>query len=475
MRRYDAIVVGAGPNGLAAAITLARAGRSVLVLEAREQVGGGASSGALTLPGFVHDLGSAVHPLGVGSPFLRALPLQQYGLEWVHPPTPLAHPLDGGRAVALRRSVRATAADLGGDAAAYWRLMAPLARSWERIAPGVLGPLSLPRHPVALARFGLRALWPASLLARALFRGEGARALLAGIAAHSCLPLEQPPTAAFALVLGAAGHAVGWPFPRGGAQRLAEAMAAYLRALGGEIVVGRRVEQLDELPATGAILLDVTPRQALRMAGGRFPAGYRRALERFRPGQGVFKLDWALDGPIPWAAEECARAGTLHLGGTLEEIAASERAPWRGETPAHPYVLLAQPSLFDRTRAPEGRHTAWAYCHVPYGASVDPRRMAELVEAQVERFAPGFGARIIGRSAMGPAELEAYNANLAGGDITGGAPDLLQLFTRPVWRLSPYATPARGVYLCSSSTPPGPGVHGMCGHHAALAALRDGV
>lgn len=471
MRRYDAIVVGAGPNGLAAAITLARAGRAVLVIEARATVGGGASSAELTLPGFIHDLGSAVFPLALGSPFFRTLPLAGYGLQWIQPPAPLAHPFDDGTAALLERSLQATAAQLGRDGAAYEWLMALPARHWAQLAPAILGPLRLPRHPLLLARFGLRAIWPLGPLARTLCRGPRARGLLAGLSAHANLPLEWPLTAAFGLVLGALGHAVGWPIPRGGAQRIADALAAYLRALGGEIVTGQQVERLEDLPAAHAVLCDVTPRQLLRLAGTRLPRGYRRALARYRHGPGVFKVDWALDGPIPWAAPACARAGTVHLGGTLDEIAAAERASWQEAHSDRPFVLLAQPSLFDPTRAPAGRQTAWAYCHVPNGSTID---MTARIEDQVERFAPGFRARILARSAMGPAELEAYDANLVGGDITGGVVDMRQLFTRPTVSLTPYATPLPGLYLCSSSTPPGPGVHGLCGYHAARAALRAG-
>jgi phytoene dehydrogenase-like protein len=469
MPRYDALVVGAGPNGLAAAITLARAGCTVRVIEAQATPGGGARSGALTRPGFVHDLGSAVHPFAVGSPFFRTLPLHAHGLVWVHPPAPLAHPFDDGTAAVLERTIDATAAQLGVDAAAYGRLMAPAVRSWERLSPLLLTPGRLLRHPLALTGFGLRALWPVSLLARVLFRGARARGLLAGISAHACLPLERPPSAAFGLVLGLLGHAVGWPFPRGGAQRLTDALVSYLRTLGGEIVTSQYVEDLTALPPARAILLDLAPRQVLRVAGDRLPAGYRRALERYRHGPGVFKVDWALDGPIPWTAPACARAGTIHLGGTLDELAVAERAPWRGAHAEQPFVLLAQPSRFDPTRAPRGQQTAWAYCHVPNGSGVD---MTARVEAQIERFAPGFGARILARSVMGPAALEAYNPNLIGGDITGGTPDALQLFTRPAVRLNPYATPVRGLYLCSASTPPGPGVHGLCGYYAARAACR---
>ncbi|MFL5803020.1 MAG: phytoene desaturase family protein [Roseiflexaceae bacterium] len=468
--RYDAIVVGAGPNGLAAAVALARAGRSTLVLEAEPSVGGGARSAELTLPGFVHDICSAVHPLGIGSPFFRTLPLAEHGLHWLYSPAPLAHPLDDGTAVLLERSVAATAAALGRDGAAYRRLVAPLVRRWEPTAAAILGPVLPPRHPLALARFGLRALWPASLLAQALFRGERARALFAGMAAHAIMPLEQPATAAFGLVMLLFGHAVGWPFPHGGAGRIADALASYLRALGGEARTGMRIESLDQLPPARALLFDVAPRQLLSIAGERLPAGYRRALGRYRYGPGVFKVDWALDGPIPWAAPECARAATVHLGGTLQEIAASERAPWQGVHATRPFVLLTQPSLFDPTRAPAGKHTAWAYCHVPHGSTED---MTERIEQQVERFAPGFHARILARSTIGPAALERHNANYIGGDIGGGAQNLAQLFTRPVARLDPYTTPARGIYLCSSSTPPGGGVHGMCGYWAARSALRD--
>jgi phytoene dehydrogenase-like protein len=470
MQTYDAVVVGAGPNGLTAACLLARGGWRVLVIEARETVGGGASSAALTLPGFTHDLGSAVHPFGVASPVFRALELERYGLRWAQPPAPLAHPLDGGRAVLLARGVRATAGGLGRDGPAYARLMAPLARWWHRIQPFVLDPLRFPPAPFAAARFGLRALWPVAVLARGLFRGEAARALLAGLGGHACLPLEAPLSAAPALVLGALGHAVGWPVPRGGAQALADALAACLRVHGGAIRTGWRVTHIDELPPARAYLFDVTPRQLLQIAGERLPAGYRRRLARFRPGPGVFKLDYALGGPVPWANPACARAATLHLGGTLAEIAAAERAPHRGEHAGRPFVLVAQPSLFDPARAPAGNHTLWAYCHVPRGSVVD---MAAAVEAQIERFAPGFRGRVLARHTMDCAAMEAWNANLIGGDISGGLPDWRQLLTRPIASRCPHRTPAPGIYLCSSSTPPGPGVHGMCGAHAARAALAD--
>jgi phytoene dehydrogenase-like protein len=465
----DAIVVGSGPNGLAAAIALARAGRSVLVLEAAETVGGGMRTAELTLPGFRHDVCSAIHPLGLGSPFFRKLPLEEHGLEWIHPPAPLAHPCDDGTAVVLERSVESTAEALGADARAYRRLMEPLTASADSLLGDLLGPLRLPRHPAALARFGLQAILPADRLARRTFHGERARALFAGLAAHSMLPLSRSPSAAFGLVLGLLGHHVGWPLPRGGSQSLADALAAHLRSLGGEIECGRRVGSLDELPRAGTVLLDLTPRQLVAMAGDRLAAGYRRRLQGFRYGPGVFKLDLALDGPVPWRAAECARAGTVHLGGTLDEIAASEAQVSTGRVPDRPYVLLAQQSLFDTSRAPAGKHTVWAYCHVPNGATVD---MAERIEAQIERFAPGFRELVIARHALGPAALERYNPNYVGGDINGGIQDLRQLFTRPAARLVPYETGLPGVFLCSSSTPPGGGVHGMCGYWAATAALR---
>ena len=466
--QYDAIIVGSGPNGLAAAITLARAGCSVVVFEAAETAGGGTRSAALTLPGFTHDVCSAVHPLALASPFFAALPLADHGLGWAQPPAPLAHPLDGGQVVMVERSVQQTADGLGNDGRAYRALMEPLVANWDDLSKTVLGPLRLPSHPLKLARFGLHAFRSARGLARSLFKQGPARALFAGMAAHSVLPLDSPASAAFGLVLGITAHAVGWPLPRGGSQKIADSLVASLRSAGGEVVTNFRVTALDRLPASRVVLCDLTPRQFLRLAGDQLTPAYRRRLERYRYGPGVFKVDWALSAPIPWQAAECRRAATLHLGGTLDEIAASERAAWEGRCLERPFVLVVQPSLFDATRAPEGKHTAWAYCHVANGSQED---MTARIEAQVERFAPGFKELVLARSVLSPADLERHNPNLVGGDISGGANNLAQLFARPTRRL--YRTSSPQLYLCSASTPPGGGVHGMCGYFAAQAALKD--
>ena len=463
----DAVVVGSGPNGLAAAVTLARAGRSVLVVERADTVGGGTRSAELTEPGFLHDVCSAIHPLTSGSPFFSELPLGDHGLELVHPGVPLAHPLDDGTAVVLERSVDATAAGLGADGAAYRRLFEPLVRDEDRLVPFLLGPRPFPRHPLVAARFGLLAIRSGVGLARR-FEGERAKALFVGLAAHSIQSLRRRPTASFGLVLGLLAHAYGWPLARGGSQSIADALVSYLRSLGGLVETGRPVESVDLLPRS-TTLLDLTPRGVIDVAGHRLPGRYLRALRRYRYGPGVFKVDWALDGPVPWRAEECARAGTVHLGGSAAEIAVGEDAVWRGETPERPYVILAQQSLFDATRAPAGKHTLWAYCHVPNASTVD---MTDRIEAQIERFAPGFRDLVRARHTMSPADVEAYNPNYVGGDINGGVQDLRQLYTRPAVRLNPYSTPAGDLYICSSATPPGGGVHGMCGYHAARSALR---
>jgi len=467
--RYDAVVVGSGPNGLAAAITLAQAGRSVVVYEAEATPGGGARSAELTLPGYVHDTCSAVYPLALGSPFFRTLPLAQHGLQWIHPAAPLAHPLDDGTAVVVERSIDATAANLGTDGDAYRRLMNYFCSRWEGLDVDLLGPPRLPRHPLLLARFGLHGIRPAGSFAHSYFNSVRARALFAGLAAHSMLPLEALGSAAFGLVLGIAAHAVGWPVARGGAQRLTDALVSYARSLGVEIVTGRRIAALSELPKARTVLCDVTPRQLLAMAGSQLPDGFRNRLQRYRYGMGAFKIDWALSAPVPWKAADCARAATVHLGGTIEEVGASERAAARGELSERPFVLIAQPSLFDETRAPAGGHTLWGYCHVPHGSNMN---MVEKIENQIERFAPGFRDRVLARSIRTPADLEQHNANLVGGDINGGAANLGQLILRPTMSL--YKTAAPGLYLCSASTPPGGGVHGMCGYFAARKALKDG-
>ena len=464
---YDAVVVGAGPNGLAAAIELAKRGKRVCVYEANETIGGSARSAALTLPGFVHDICSAVHPLAAGSPFFKSLSLAEYGLQFVSSPAAVAHPFDDGTALLLHRSIDETASQLGADARSYRRLLTPLVRDWEILAPELLGPIHLPRHPLAMARFGFKAIRSASSFVTTHFKDERTRALFAGAAAHSCLSLDQLGTTAFALVLFTLGHTVGWPIPRGGTQHISNALAAYLKSLSGEIVTSVRVASLRDLPQSACVLFDVTPRQLLTIVGEGFPTDFKNKLSDYKYGPGVFKIDWALDGPVPWRAAACTQAATVHLGGSFAEIEASESAVWKGECSERPFVLVSQPSLFDSTRAPEGKHTLWAYCHVPNGSTVD---MSERIENQIERFAPGFRSLVLARSALSPAQLEQHNANLVGGDINGGAATITQLFTRPT--IQTYTTPIKDLYICSSSTPPGGGVHGMCGYHAAQTALR---
>lgn len=466
----DAVVVGSGPNGLAAGITLARAGLSVTVLEAAETVGGGARSAILTLPGYIHDVCSTVVATAVASPFFASLDLARLGVEYRHPDAPLGHTLDGGSAVLLERSVERTAHGLGRDADRYRRLMAPLVRDADRLLPWLLGPpLRVTRHPLSQARFGLPALLSGDGLARLVFRDAPARALLSGLAAHSMLSLRAPASASFGLALALMAHTRGWPVVRGGVQLLSDALARELLRLGGRVETGVRVTSLAELPPARATLLDLTPRQVVEVAGERLPRGYRRRLAAFRYGPGVHKVDWALSGPIPWRARELGRAGTVHLGGTYAEVARSEEAVHHGRVAERPFVLIVQATMFDASRAPRGRHTAWAYCHVPHGSDQD---VTERIETQVERFAPGFRDLVLDRASRTAARMEAYDANYVGGDINGGLQDLRQIVARPVLGRDPYRTPLRGLYLCSSSTPPGGGVHGMCGHLAARSALR---
>jgi len=463
-------VIGAGPNGLAAAIEIARAGRRVRLYEGHATVGGGSRSAELTLPGFIHDVCSAVHPLAAGSPFFSQLPLKNYGLEFVFPPSSLAHPFDDGTALIVERSIHATAARFGKDATSYRRLFSPLANAWDDLAGDLLAPIGIPRHPFAMARFGLSAIRSAKGFATARFQQDKTRALFTGMAAHSFLSLDWAATTSFGLVLGVLAHTIGWPVTRGGSQSLADALAAHLIALGGEIMTDHRVESLRDLPAAEAILCDVTPRQLVALAGDVLTPGFRRRLARYRYGPAAFKMDWALNAPVPWQAAECKTAATVHIGGSFAEILESEWNATHGRHSEKPFLIVTQPSLFDATRAPAGKHTLWAYCHVPNGSTVD---MSDAIERQIERFAPGFRDCILARSVMSPADFERYNPNLVGGDINGGIQDLAQMFFRPTSRM--YSTSKEGLYLCSSSTPPGGGVHGLCGFHAARVALRKNL
>jgi phytoene dehydrogenase-like protein len=465
---HDAVVVGSGPNGLAAAITLAEAGRRVLVVEAADEPGGGARTSELTLPGFRHDVCSAIHPLGKASPFFSSLGLERYGLEWLEPEIQAAHALGGDRAATLLRSMDETAAGLG-DRRGWRRLVGPLVQRWADLLPHLLGfPLRPPRHPIPFLKFGVRSILPAEYLTRGLLGSDESEALFAGIAAHSIAPPSRLFTGAPGLVLAAAGHTVGWPVARGGSSSIVAALVAHLESLGGKIETGHRVQRIEELPEADAVLFDTTPWQLVDIAGHRLPARFVRRLARFRHGSGSFKVDYALDGPVPWTAEACRTAGTVHLGGTMADVAAAETEVARGRHAEQPFVLVAQQSVVDPTRAPAGKHTLWAYCHVPFGSDVD---MTERIEAQIERFAPGFRDLVLARVSKGPAALEAYSPNYRGGDIAGGASDGFQLLFRPRPSLHPYATPDPRIWLCSSSTPPGGAVHGACGHEAAKAVL----
>jgi len=462
-----ACVVGSGPNGLAAAIVLAQAGIEVEVFEAESISGGAARTMELTLPGFRHDFGSAVHPMAAGSPFFSSVPLRDFGLEWIHSPAALAHPLDDGTAVLLERDLKSAVASLAEDGVAWDMLLRPFVERWRDLAPEILGPVPLiPKHPFLLGRFGLNALSSAETMVKR-FRNPRTRALFAGLAAHSFLRLDEPLSGSFGMLMAILAHAVGWPIPRGGSQAITNALCGYLQSLGGRVTASSRIESIDTMPNCELILCDVTPRQLVKIAGSRLSDSCKRALKKFRYGSGAFKVDYALSQPIPWKASECLRAAALHLGGSFEEIAESEKLVRSGHHPERPFVLLAQPSLFDSSRAPEGKHTAWAYCHVPNGSTVD---MLEQLESQIERFAPGFRDVVLARHVFSPADLESRDANLIGGDIAGGVLDLRQFLFRPTWRH--YATSAESLYICSASTPPGGGVHGMCGYHAAKMALR---
>jgi phytoene dehydrogenase-like protein len=465
---YDVVIIGSGPNGLAAAIVAARCGLSTLVLEASTVAGGGTRSAELTLPGFLNDVCSAVHPMARASTLFRSLPLGDFGLEWITPPTAAAHPLDSGEVGLLTNDFEETARLLGVDRNRYLHTIGAIARKWTKIEGDVLGPFGMPAHPVAFASFGLLALLPANIFAKLAFSSVKTQALFAGNAAHSIRALSSPGSTAIGLVLSAVAHVYGWPIPKGGSQSIANALLRYLESLGGEIVTGFKVESWRQLPTARIFFFDTSPRTMSRILSDRLPAGYARALERYPYGPGIFKIDWALDASIPWKARECLTSATVHVGGTLEEIAESERAPWVNKCAEKPFVLVTQPSLFDPTRAPKQKHTAWGYCHVPNGCDVC---MTDRIEAQIERFAPGFRDTILCRAVRGPSVLEAENSNLVGGDVGGGSNDLVNLFFRPTWRK--YSTPSSGIYLCSAATPPGGGVHGMCGYNAAIRAIQQ--
>ncbi|HQJ07852.1 MAG TPA: NAD(P)/FAD-dependent oxidoreductase [Deltaproteobacteria bacterium] len=470
---YDSLVVGAGPNGLAAAITLARAGRSVCVVDARRNPGGCAGSDEGTLPGYLHDTFSAVFPMAVDTPFFSGLSPEEFPVEWIVPPAALAHPFDDGSCLLLSRSIDSSIQAFGEDADPYAQCIRPFAEAWKELSAEILSPpFHVPRHPLLLMRFGLKGMWPVSVTARRLFRTDKVRALFAGLGAHSIMPLDHPLTSSFALFMCASAHQTGWPIARGGAGTIGSALAAHLKNLGAEILLSHPVNSMKDIPGSRSVFFDLTPGQILAVARERIPTGVSRQLARYRSGPGAFKVDWALDAPIPWRAGECCRASVVHLGGSYEEIARSERLAAEGSDPDVPFVILAQPSLFDPSRAPQGKHTAWAYCHVANGSKRD---LTSRIEGQIERFAPGFKKRILSRRVLPPTVLQGLNANLIGGDIAGGANTFCQIFFRPIRSLNPYALSRDGLYICSSSSPPGGGVHGMCGFNAARKALDGGM
>lgn len=470
MSHYDAIIVGSGPNGIAAAIHLQQKGLKTAIFEQAADFGGSTRTKELTLPGFKHDVGAAILPMGIASPFFRTLDLQKYGLEWIYPEIPYAHPFDDGTALACYQDIERTIEQLGTDSKSYKNLFQPIVDQWDNIENSLLGPLTFPKHPISLGKFGLKALPSATQLADYFFENEKSKAFFYGSAAHSTLPLTNIASASFGLVLTAVAHKFGWPFPKGGTINFTKALVQHYESLGGEIFLNQKVEDVRSLPQAKAFLFDLTPKQLLKVKGTKFSSFYRLRMDHFNYGAGVFKMDWALSEPIPFKNEKCKKAGTVHLGFTTEEIINSEKNIHHKNITETPYVLVAQHTNFDPSRAPQGKHTAWAYCHIPNGSTED---FSEIIENQIERAAPGFKDAILATSKMNPLELQSFNPNIVGGDINGGRQDITQLFTRPIAKVSPYATPDERVYICSSSTPPGGGVHGMCGFHAAEKALKD--